>query len=175
MGTTTFLLMAASTLSLFNDPAEQPRVVIASGEFSRSESSRGNDDQIKTIILGLFKKQVAAWNEGDLEKFMETYWKSPNLTFSAGGKTTRGWKETLARYKKSYSTKELMGHLTFSNFEVTVLSENSALALGHWRLKRTNDVLQGNFSVVLKKMKGKWLIIHDHSSSLEEDTTEKEE
>ncbi len=132
---------------------------------SKKQDSEKQDT--KAIILALFNKQVKAWNDGDLEKFMETYWKSPNLTFSGGGKTTRGWQQTLDRYKKSYSTKELMGHLTFSDFEVIVLGPKSALALGKWKLKREKDVPQGNFSVVLKKIDGSWLIIHDHSSTLE--------
>lgn len=142
-------------------------VAIAGGWENAGSAAHSQEDAKKTI-LQLFEKQVGAWNEGDLEKFMSTYWKSPELTFSAGGTTTRGWQQTLDRYKKSYSTKALMGHLTFSKFEVIVLGEHSALALGNWKLKQEKDVLQGNFSVVLKKMDGKWLIIHDHSSSLEE-------
>ncbi len=137
---------------------------------SENTSSVAEDDsKTQKVILEVFKKQVQAWNDGSLERFMETYWNSPDLTFSGGGKTTRGWKETLARYKKSYSSKELMGHLTFSKFEVTVLGDKSALALGRWHLKRTKDELEGNFSVVLKKFDGKWLIIHDHSSTLEKE------
>ncbi|MEC9094869.1 MAG: nuclear transport factor 2 family protein [Planctomycetota bacterium] len=128
-----------------------------------------DDSQTKQTILTRFEEQVEAWNEGDLEKFMGTYWKSPALTFSSGGKTTRGWSQTLARYQKSYPTKELMGHLTFSEFEVTVLGPHSALALGRWHLKRDQDELQGNFSVVLKKFGSRWLIIHDHSSSLKKE------
>ena len=29
----------------------------------------------KEHIVALINRQVEAWNEGDLEKFMETYWK----------------------------------------------------------------------------------------------------
>lgn len=133
------------------------------------EKEADQHDQTKKTILALFQKQVQAWNDGDLEKFMETYWKSPHLTFSGGGKTTRGWQQTLDRYRKSYSTKKLMGHLTFSDFEVIVLGPQSALALGKWKLKREQDAPEGNFSVVLKKIKGRWVIIHDHSSTLEPD------
>lgn len=133
------------------------------------EKEADQHDQTKKTILALFQKQVQAWNDGDLEKFMETYWKSPHLTFSGGGKTTRGWQQTLDRYRKSYSSKKLMGHLTFSDFEVIVLGPQSALALGKWKLKREQDAPEGNFSVVLKKIKGRWVIIHDHSSTLEPD------
>lgn len=123
-------------------------------------------------ILAVFNRQVAAWNAGDLEEFMQTYWKSETLTFSGGGKTTRGWQATLDRYKKSYSSKELMGKLTFTDFEVTSLGQSSALALGRWHLERKKDSPEGNFSVVLQKFNGKWKIIHDHSSTLEEKSDE---
>ena len=38
-------------------------------------------DKDKNEISSLLKKQVDAWNEGNLEKFMETYWKSDDLVF----------------------------------------------------------------------------------------------
>ena len=132
------------------------------------------EGQIKKSIQRVFEIQNAAWNKGDIETFMEYYWKSDKLTFSAGGKTTRGWNETLARYKKSYATKEQMGQLTFSKPEITVLGDSAALALGKWHLKRKMGDRQGNFSVVFQKIRGRWVIIHDHSSSLEKENQETE-
>ena len=54
--------------------------------------SSGND------IEEILTKQAKCWNQGDIDGFMQTYWKSDNLTFSGGGKTTRGWQATLDRY-----------------------------------------------------------------------------
>ncbi len=65
-----------------------------------------------------------------------------------------------------------MGKLTFTDFEVTPLGNSSALALGRWHLQRAKDSPEGNFSVVLKKFDGKWRIIHDRSSTLEDEETE---
>ncbi|MEM9943822.1 MAG: hypothetical protein AAF939_19830, partial [Planctomycetota bacterium] len=44
--------------------------------------------KLQQDIEQFLKIQQQAWNQGDLEKFMESYWKSPDLTFSSGGKTT---------------------------------------------------------------------------------------
>ncbi len=113
---------------------------------------------------------------------METYWKSEKLTFSGGGKTTRGWQATLDQYKKSYP-KGGMGALTFDGLEVTMLSDDddAALVLGKWHLilppkdGGDEDVKKdGNFSLVLRKMDGKWKIIHDHSSTLKPETAPKD-
>lgn len=133
--------------------------------FHNSPSSEV-DEQLQQILT----TQADCWNRGDIEGFMQTYWKSENLTFSGGGKTTRGWQATLDRYKKSYP-KDKMGQLKFDGLEVTSLSEDAALVLGFWHLKQPTgqaDVTtpkNGNFSLVLKKFDGDWKIIHDHSST----------
>ena len=130
------------------------------------ELSSTNDaiSAIKTVM----SNQADGWNEGNLDKYMVGYWNSEKLTFSAGGKTTRGYKQTLARYKSKYDSKEKMGKLTFSGLEISMLGDEAALVLGKWHLKRKSDDPKGNFSVVFQKIDGKWLIVHDHSSSLEE-------
>ena len=126
------------------------------------------DERTKTHIKKLLVLQVGAWNEGDIDKFMETYWKSPQLTFSSGGQTTRGWQATLDRYKKRYHTRDLMGNLRFDQIEVLLLSSDVALVLGQWHLTRKDDTPHGNFSLVVRKINDNWQIIHDHSSTLEE-------
>jgi uncharacterized protein (TIGR02246 family) len=115
-------------------------------------------------IEATLKRQAAAWNKGDIDAFMQDYWKSEQLTFSSGGKTTRGWKATKERYHLRYPTKEKMGQLTFSKLEVSVLEETSAMVLGRWHLKRADDELEGNFSLVFRQIDGRWVIVHDHSS-----------
>lgn len=127
-----------------------------------------------TDIESLLTTQAKCWNAGDIEGFMQTYWKSEDLTFSGGGKTTRGWQATLDRYKKSYP-KDKMGKLTFDGLEVTMLSDDAALVLGKWHLLMPQDGAKedlkkdGNFSLVLRKLDADWKIIHDHSSTLEEE------
>ncbi len=115
-------------------------------------------------VLAILRDQEAAWNDGDVERFMQHYWKSDRLTFSSGGKVTRGWKNTLANYRRRYPTAERMGKTHFKNLEVFPLGETAALVLGEWFLQRQPDPLHGNFSVVFQKIDGRWVIIHDHTS-----------
>lgn len=115
----------------------------------------------------VLQAQSAAWNRADIDGFMEHYWKSDQLTFSAGGKTTRGWQATKARYKQRYTTPEKMGRLEFDHLEFTPLGDAAALVLGQWHLKRANDNLGGNFSLVFRRLDARWVIIHDHTSSLD--------
>ena len=111
--------------------------------------------------------QVVDWNAGDIDGFMRVYWRSPKLSFSSGGKVTRGWQKTLDGYKSRYPDAATMGKLSFSSLEVTELGDSAALVLGKWHLERKPPLesVGGNFSLVFRKMDGEWLIIHDHTST----------
>ncbi|MFM7117276.1 MAG: YybH family protein [Planctomycetota bacterium] len=115
-------------------------------------------------MVETLERQAAAWNRGDILEFMETYWKDDRLTFSGGGQTMRGWQATLERYQKNYP-KEKMGKLHFDEISCELLSPDAALVLGDWHLDNAGEKKDGNFSLVLRKLDGRWLIIHDHSST----------
>jgi len=108
--------------------------------------------------------QEQAWNEGNIEKFMEGYWKSDSLSFVGKNGITYGWKNTLANYKKNYPDKETMGKLTFTLLKKEKLGPENYLVIGKWRLLRSKDEVGGHFSLIWKKIKGKWVIVSDHTS-----------
>ena len=115
-------------------------------------------------LIQIVENQSASWNRGDIGEFMEPYWHDERLTFSSGGKTKRGWQATFENYKKNYPDRETMGKLTFTEMETQELGPDAILMLGNWHLERAIPV-GGNFSLVWKRIDGKWLIVHDHSSS----------
>jgi ketosteroid isomerase-like protein len=124
-------------------------------------------DDLAAAIEDVLRLQAEAWNAGDIDRFMDHYWKSDELTFSAGGQTTRGWQNTLDRYRQRYPTTEKMGNLTFDELEIQPLNDSAALVLGQWHLKRDADSLDGNFSLIVRKIDGRWRIVHDHTSRAE--------
>ena len=130
---------------------------------ARADSN--HDAKTEAAIRAVLDTQAAAWNRGDLEGYMDGYDRSPNTEFVSGDRINRGWQAVLDRYKKSYDSREKMGVLTFSELEITVLSKDAALVLGRWRLKRANDEPHGTFSLLFRKTKAGWRIVHDHSSS----------
>jgi ketosteroid isomerase-like protein len=121
------------------------------------------NDALLDTLQSILSEQATAWNRGDIDGFMQHYWKSEDLTFSSGGHTTRGWQTTQDNYKLRYPTRERMGKLTFDQLEAFPLGETAALLLGHWHLDRTGPV-GGNFSLVFRKIDGAWVIVHDHTS-----------
>ncbi len=131
--------------------------------FSGSGAASGQlPDLVK--FQTILTSQAKAWNRGDLDGFMEFYWKSPQLSFSSGGKTTHGWSRTRDGYKSRYPTQEQMGQLTFSDLELVPLCDSAALVLGRWHLRRAGDEPHGNFSLIFRRIDGQWRIVHDHTS-----------
>jgi ketosteroid isomerase-like protein len=116
-------------------------------------------------VEAVLDSQAAAWNRGDIDGYMAGYWKSDSLLFTSGGNIQRGYRATLEKYKKSYSTKEKMGKLKFSQLEINLLSPEAAWVFGHWELIRKYDHPEGVFTLILRKFPEGWKIIHDHTSS----------
>ncbi len=110
--------------------------------------------------------QETAWNAGDLEGFMEPYWKSDSLLFVGSRGPSFGWDTTLANYRKSYPDAAAMGKLTFGVEGIEPAGPHHALMLGSWRLDRTGEFepLSGWFSLVWARRDDDWVIIRDHSS-----------
>jgi ketosteroid isomerase-like protein len=116
-------------------------------------------------VWSVLDAQSQAWNRGDIEGYMDGYKRSSDIVFVSGGDITRGWQPVLDRYKKRYDSRDKMGTLTFSDLEITPIGNDAALVLGRWRLRRANDEPHGTFTLLFRKTKQGWKIVHDHSSS----------
>ena len=116
-------------------------------------------------IERVLRDQVAAWNAGDIEGYMKGYWNSDSTVFLSGGNLTRGYNGVLARYKKSYDTREKMGKLEFAELQIRMITGNLGVATGIWKLHRVNDQPWGRFTLLVEKKLEGWRIIHDHTSS----------
>jgi uncharacterized protein (TIGR02246 family) len=122
-------------------------------------------DKPADAVRGVLKEQVEAWNKGDLDRFMGTYWDSDELTFYSGGTVTKGRKAVAERYRKTYQAdgKE-MGKLAFSDMEVQQLGPDTALARARWKLVTSKETVEGLFTLILRKFPDGWKIVHDHTS-----------
>ncbi len=159
---------AASQTRREEPPYDRHRYDALAGRLQEWDASlQDTDPQSFFTIRNLLLEQQKAWNKGDIDLFMQYYWKSDDLTFSSGGKVTRGWLATRGRYKKKYSTRQEMGTLAFDNLEVSLIDGDAALVLGEWKLTREGDDLGGNFSLVFRRIDGRWVIVHDHTSKVD--------
>ncbi|HKX82815.1 MAG TPA: nuclear transport factor 2 family protein [Pyrinomonadaceae bacterium] len=134
-------------------------VLLAFATLSSAQSKKAEAD-----ILKVMDDQAAAWNRGDLETFMQGYWKSDDLVFASGNNVTRGWQQTLDNYKKTYGGAGKMGALSFTDVTINLISKDAAVVLGSWSLTREKDNPKGKFTLIFRKLKEGWRIVHDHTS-----------
>lgn len=127
-------------------------------------ADNGRQD-IENQITAVLTAQAAAWNEGNIDGYMEHYWKSDQLSFCSGGQRQMGWNKVHARYRQRYPTPEKMGKLSFTNLDIRPLEDAVVLVIGDWALARAEDNPGGNFSLILQRFDGRWVIVHDHTSS----------
>lgn len=114
-------------------------------------------------IASVLDQQLQAWNAGDIEGFMAHYWKSDSLQFITKNGITKGWQQTLDRYKKGYPNREAMGKLAFTIYSVELLSDRAALVIGKWKVDSTKSQ-EGHFNLLFKKIDNRWVIVLDHTS-----------
>jgi len=131
----------------------------------RDHPSSAPDGGIRAVL----DSQVAAWNRGDLDGFMNGYWRDPNLTFTSGDKVNRGWEETRKRYLDKYWAAGMQpqdrGQLAFEDLQVESLSPTAAVVRGRYVLTRGGGSDTGRFTLVFRKFAAEWKITSDHTSA----------
>jgi uncharacterized protein (TIGR02246 family) len=136
-------------------------ILILSLFVSASAFCQSNDEAEVRKVLST---QNAAWNRGDVDAFMVGYWENDSLMFVGSSGITYGYKNTLANYKKRYPDTAAMGKLTFDLIQVKRLSPEYYHVTGKWHLQRSMGDVGGHFTLVFRKINGRWVIISDHSS-----------
>ena len=129
---------------------------------SHFSTAQLNSDE--SAIRAVLARQQECWNAGDLECFMDGYWKSDQLVFIGSKGVTYGWEKTLNNYKKSYPDRAAMGQLSFDLLILEPLGEDFWTVIGKWSLKRDTDNPKGHFSLIFRRLGDEWVIVSDHSS-----------
>ncbi|HUI74293.1 MAG TPA: nuclear transport factor 2 family protein [Candidatus Acidoferrum sp.] len=131
---------------------------------SAAQAPLSKPTSARAAIESILTMQQEAWNRGDVDAFLQGYWRSPELTFSGSTGIFRGWDRVKQRYKQNYPDRAAMGHLTFSGLEFHQLGPRAYLVLGNWHLDRASGDIGGVFTLVFQRFPEGWLIIHDHTS-----------
>ncbi|MCP4377979.1 MAG: nuclear transport factor 2 family protein [bacterium] len=129
-----------------------------------------NESNIKSEILTVMNQQAKDWTARDFEGFMEGYHNSKDLRFAHPHGITRGWQTVMDRYKSGPKKSSL----TFSDVDITCISSDAALVFGRFHNHyEDKSYLTGLYTLLMRKIDGKWKIVHDHSSDLPPDYKEK--
>jgi len=118
-----------------------------------------------TQVRAVLDQQVSDWNNGDIPSFMKGYWNNDSLRFIGKRGITYGWQPVLDNYLKSYPNKSAIGVLEFKELNIDVLAKDAAFVTGNWTIKYVDkDNIGGWFSLLFRKIEGKWVIVVDHTS-----------
>jgi ketosteroid isomerase-like protein len=146
------------------------------GQDQPQSSARQPDEALEQFradaeegIKHMLVSQIEAWNQGQLEGFMQGYWHLPDLTFFSGAAITKGWEPTLLRYRERYKSQgKEMGQLEFQDLNIEILGRKAAVVTGKWALTMSDGAKpHGLFTLIVKQMPGGWRIVHDHTSAAE--------
>ena len=129
--------------------------------FNLNAQTTSNQDT--EAILAVLESQRKSWSNGNIEAFMDGYWKNDSLKFYGANGITHGWKNTLENYKKDYPTKEHTGILDFKINAISKITNDAYYVMGEFFLKRSVGDANGIFMIIFKKIDGEWKIIADTS------------
>lgn len=121
-----------------------------------------NNDII--AIRQMMATQEKEWNKGNIDGFMKGYWDNDSLMFIGSSGPQYGYNATLARYKSKYPDAAHMGKLAFTILSIKKLSADYYFVIGKWALQRQAGDVNGSFTLLLKRINGKLMIVVDHSS-----------
>ncbi len=134
--------------------------LIFSFQFSLAQNSK-NWQEVNSLLA----MQEKAWNEGNIDAFMQGYWKNDSLKFVSSKGVVYGWQKTYERYQKNYPDRASMGVLKFEIVSKEQMGKEVYFVVGKWFLKRDEKGdIGGYFSLIFRKIKGKWCIVADHTS-----------
>src|SRR5262249_12159208 len=131
----------------------------------KAQTTKSAGGKAVIAIRAVLDAQRDAWNRGDIEAYMDGYDRSNDTVFVSGDNVNRGWQTVFDRYKRTYDSREKMGTLTFSDLDTRLLSNDTAVVIGRWHLQRANDEPHGRFTLIFRRTRRGWKIIHDHTSS----------
>ncbi|MFP4844945.1 YybH family protein [Winogradskyella sp. PE311] len=129
----------------------------------QTKQTTTSPSEAEAAIRLVMEAQEIAWNNHDLEGFMQGYWKSDSLKFYGSNGLTLGWENTLANYKKGYPTKAESGTLNFVINDISNIEGDNYWVMGEYHLKREVGDADGVFIIIFKKINGAWKIVADMS------------
>lgn len=130
-----------------------------------SDAENASSSDLAINVRATLEQQINDWNAGDIDSFMQSYWQNPAVRFASGGDVKRGWVPVLNQYKQRYPDRSAMGELRTAELEITPLASDAAMAFGRWIVTAGGADYCGLFTLIFRNVKGRWVIVHDHTSS----------
>lgn len=120
-------------------------------------------------VTEMLARGAANWNRGDLDAFVDDYLPGSATTYIGGQGTVRGPAAIRAAYAPRFAPGAVRDSLSFVIVDVDPLGRDVLNAIATYTLSRrvgTRDSVtaRGPTSLVMRRVDGRWRIVHDHSS-----------
>jgi len=118
-------------------------------------------------VSEMLSRSADDWNRGDLAGFMSDYARDSLTSYVSGGRVQYGWQPLYDRYHEHYFAPGMArDSLSFEDVRVRAPAPGFAFATARFALHRGDSLVgSGPFTLVLQRRGGRWLILHDHTSS----------
>jgi uncharacterized protein (TIGR02246 family) len=129
---------------------------------ANSNISKPDAQQVHEVML----KMLDRWNAHDIEGYMETYWKSPELLVVVDSEQFNGWQQLHDSYLNGYSNRVAMGFIQPKRIQVKLLKSDLALGLTWWSASfpTSQRTVVGTSTMNLQKFDDGWKIVASHTS-----------
>jgi uncharacterized protein (TIGR02246 family) len=120
--------------------------------------------------IGLMLGRAASnWNRGDLDAFVDDYLPGDSTTFIGSRGVLRGPTSIRAAYAPRFAPGAVRDSLSFRLQDVDPLAPDIVNVIATYVLARRvgardSVTAQGPTSLVMRRVDGRWRIVHDHSS-----------
>jgi ketosteroid isomerase-like protein len=130
---------------------------------SFSSTNTYGQSKDRKAIMEVMEKEIEYWNSGNIEGYVSLYAPVDSVRMIYTQGATYGRDSILAFYKK-YWPKERMGQLSFDGIQLERISNDYYFNSGFFHVKLPDGrMVNGRFSGLMRKIKGRWYIYTDHS------------
>lgn len=121
--------------------------------------------QVQHQILAVLDHGARAWDAGHLDDFLSDYLPDSETTFITKTGVLHGVDAIRGVYAARFAPGAQRDSLHFQNVEVDILAPDVVNTIAWYVLTRGDSITaRGPTSLVMRRVNGRWRIVHDHSS-----------
>jgi len=124
---------------------------------------------MRAELEAMLARAAVNWNRGDLDAFMDDYLPGDSTTYIGGRGLVRGPAAIRASYAPLFTGSAPRDSLSFEILDLDPLAPGVVNLIGRYTLARRvggrdSVTARGPTSLLVRRVGGRWRIVHDHSS-----------
>ena len=138
----------------------------ATGAYHPSTAQR---TAVRSELEAMLTRAAMNWNRGDLDAFIGDYLPSDSTTYIGGRGLVRGPAAIRSSYARLFTGELVRDSLSFTVLDVDPVAPDVANLIAQYTLARRvggrdSVTARGPTSLLVRRVDGRWRIVHDHSS-----------